>query len=148
MEDKFNLERFIDAQSDTYERALSEIKNGRKTSHWMWFVFPQYCGLGRSRISIKYAINSKDEAISYLKHPILSLRLLEITKAFLSIENKTAYDILGEPDDIKLKSSMTLFDAIQTETTLFHSVLKKYFDGNKCKHTINALKNKQKPTAT
>ena len=88
MEDQFNLKRFIDAQFSTYERALDEIKNGRKTSHWMWFIFPQYHGLGRSNTSIKYAINSKEEAISYLKHPILGPRLTEITKEFLSIELK------------------------------------------------------------
>ena len=141
MEDKFNLKRFIDAQSNSYERALDEIKNGRKTSHWMWFIFPQYCGLGRSSTSIKYAINSEEEAIGYLKHPILGSRLLEITKAFLSIENKTAYAVLGGPDDLKIKSSMTLFDSIQSETDLFNSVLEKYFEGNRCSRTMGTLKN-------
>ncbi|AWV97045.1 DUF1810 domain-containing protein [Arcticibacterium luteifluviistationis] len=140
MEDKFNLKRFIDAQSNTYERALNEIKNGRKTTHWMWYIFPQYYGLGRSSISIKYAINCEEEAIAYLKHPILGSRLVEITKAFLSIENKTAYDVLGGPDDLKIKSSMTLFDIIQSETDLFDSVLEKYFKGNRCNPTIKMLK--------
>tara|TARA_B110000305_G_C18852770_1_gene365268 strand:+ start:59 stop:487 length:429 start_codon:yes stop_codon:yes gene_type:complete len=141
MEDKFNLKRFIDAQSNTYEKALDEIKNVRKASHWMWYVFPQYHGLGRSSTSVKYAINSEEEAVSYLKYPILGSRLIEITKAFLLIENKTAYDVLGGPDDLKIKSSMTLFDAIQTETALFDSVLEKYFEGNRCRRTISALKN-------
>ena len=141
MEDKFNLKRFIDAQSNTYEKALDEIKNARKASHWMWYVFPQYHGLGRSSTSVKYAINSVEEAVSYLKHPILGSRLIEITKVFLLIENKTAYDVLGGPDDLKIKSSMTLFDAIQTETALFDSVLEKYFEGNRCRRTISALKN-------
>jgi uncharacterized protein (DUF1810 family) len=141
MEDKFNLKRFIDAQSNTYEKALDEIKNVRKASHWMWYVFPQYHGLGRSSTSVKYAINSVEEAVSYLKHPILGSRLIEITKVFLLIENKTAYDVLGGPDDLKIKSSMTLFDAIQTETALFDSVLEKYFEGNRCRRTISALKN-------
>ena len=141
MEDKFNLKRFIDAQSNIYEKALDEIKNGRKASHWMWYVFPQYNGLGRSSTSVKYAINSEEEAVSYLKQPILGSRLIEITKAFLLIENKTAYDVLGGPDDLKIKSSMTLFDAIQTETALFDSVLEKYFEGNRCRRTISALKN-------
>ena len=141
MEDQFNLKRFIDAQFSTYERALDEIKNGRKTSHWMWFIFPQYHGLGRSPTSIKYAINSKEEAISYLKHPILSPRLIEITKEFLSIENKTANSILGEPDDVKIQSSMTLFDAIQSENDLFDSILEKYFEGNRCRRTLSTLKN-------
>jgi len=141
MEDQFNLKRFIDAQFSTYERALDEIKNGRKTSHWMWFIFPQYHGLGRSNTSIKYAINSKEEAISYLKHPILGPRLTEITKEFLSIENKTANSILGEPDDVKIQSSMTLFDAIQSENDLFDSILEKYFEGNRCLSTLRILKN-------
>ena len=141
MEDQFNLKRFIDAQFSTYERALDEIKNGRKTSHWMWFIFPQYHGLGRSSTSIKYAINSKEEAISYLKHPILGPRLIEITKEFLSIENKTAYSILGEPDDKKIKSSMTLFSAVQNECNFFDSVLEKYFEGNRCRRTLSTLKN-------
>jgi len=127
MEDKFNLKRFIDAQSNTYERALYEIKNGRKTSHWMWYIFPQYRNLGRSKTSIKYAINSKEEAISYLKNPILGSRLIEITKEFISIENKTAHDVLSGPDDLKMKSSMTLFDAVQTGNSLFDFVLEKYF---------------------
>ena len=141
MEDKFNLKRFIDAQSNTYEKALDEIKNGRKASHWMWYIFPQYHGLGRNSTSVKYAINIEEEAVSYLKHPILGSRLIEITRAFLLIENKTAYDVLGGPDDLKIKSSMTLFAAIQTETALFDSVLEKYFEGNRCRRTISALKN-------
>ena len=142
MEDKINLQRFIDAQSNSYERALSEIKSGRKTSHWMWYIFPQYRDLGRSSISIKYAVNSKEEAISYLKDPILSFRVLEITKALLLIENKSAYDILGKPDDLKLKSSMTLFAAIQTENDLFNLVLEKYFEGNRCRSTLGNIKKK------
>ncbi|AJR02987.1 DUF1810 domain-containing protein [Siansivirga zeaxanthinifaciens] len=142
MEDKFNLKRFIDAQSQfgTYENALNEIKNGRKSTHWMWYIFPQYQGLGKSGTSVKYAINSEAEAICYLEHPILGSRLIEITNAFLSIENKTAFEVFGSPDNLKIKSSMTLFDAIQTEITLFDAVLEKYFDGNRCKRTLSALK--------
>ena len=141
MEDNFNLKRFVDAQSLIYERALFEIKNGRKSSHWMWFIFPQYRDLGRSNTSIKYAINSKEEAISYLKHPILGSRILEITEAFLSIDNKTAYEILGKTDEFKIQSSMTLFDLIQSENKLFSSVLDKYFNGNRCKLTILNINN-------
>ena len=139
MEDKFNLKRFIDAQSRAYENAFSEIKNGKKQSHWMWYVFPQFQGLGRSSISERYAITSKEEAVCYLNHPILGLRLKEITIQFLSIENKTAYDVLGEPNDLKIKSSMTLFDTIQSDNPLFKSVLEKYFNGDRCKHTIRLL---------
>ena len=123
MKNNFNLKRFVDAQSLIYERALFEIKNGRKSSHWMWFIFPQYRDIGSSKTSLRYAINSKEEAITYLKHPILGSRLLEITKAFLSIENKTAHEILRTPDEFKIQSSMTLFDAIQSDNKLFSSVL-------------------------
>ena len=98
-------------------------------THWMWFIFPQYSGLGRSSTSVYYSIKSKEEAIAYWKHPQLKSRLVEITEAILSVENKTAYEILGAPDDVKLKSSMTLFHLIQDETELFQKVLDKYFDG-------------------
>jgi uncharacterized protein (DUF1810 family) len=140
MEDKYNLKRFVDAQSNIYERALNEIKNARKRSHWMWYIFPQYHGLGKSSISVKYAINSEDEAVSYVEHPFLGPRLKEITIELLSIENKTAYEVLGRPDDLKIKSSMTLFDCVQSETDIFASVLEKYFDGNRCSYTIGTLK--------
>ena len=141
MEDRFNLKRFLDAQSNTYERALTEIKNGRKRSHWMWYIFPQHKGLGRSSTSMKYAIKSQEEANIYINHPILGQRLIEITKAFLSIENKTAYEVLSGPDDLKIKSSMTLFDTIQNESDFFDTVLEKYFEGNRCRRTISGLKN-------
>ena len=140
MEDNFNLKRFIDAQSNTYQKALGEIQKGRKESHWMWYIYPQYKGLGRSNISIKYAITSQAEAEDYWNHPVLGLRLIEITEAFLLIENKTAYDILGEPDNFKIKSSMTLFDAIQNESDIFDKVLNKYFGGQRCQKTLNSLK--------
>jgi uncharacterized protein (DUF1810 family) len=141
MEDKFYLNRFVEAQTNTYKIALFEIKKEKKSSHWMWYIFPQYHGLGRSNISVKYAINSKDEAKTYLNHPILGARLKEITETFFSIENKSAYDILGGPDDMKIKSSMTLFDSIQDETDLFDAVLKKYFNGDRCKKTLQKINN-------
>ena len=140
MTNTFNLNRFIEAQSNTYLLALNEIENGKKKSHWMWYIFPQYYGLGNSNLSVKYSIKNKIEAMSYFRHPILGSRLIEITKAFYLIENKTAYDVLGKPDDLKLKSSMTLFDSIQTETNLFDSVLEKYFNGNRCSLTLTNLK--------
>ena len=139
MEDKFNLKRFVDAQSFTYDRALKEIKNGRKSSHWMWYVFPQFQGLGKSRTSIEFSLNSNEEAISYLKHPILGPRLIEITKLFLSTENKTAFEILGSPDDLKMNSSMTLFAGIQSEIDLFDSIVGKYFEGERCSLTLKML---------
>ena len=141
MEDRLNLKRFLDAQSTSYEQALTEIKNGRKKSCWMWYIFPQYKGIGRSITSMEYAIQSQEEANVYINHPILGVRLLEITEAFLSLENKTAYEVLGKPDNLKIKSSMTLFDSIQNENDLFDSVLEKYFEGNRCRGTISGLKN-------
>ena len=142
MEREFDLERFITAQSGHFDRALREIKNGRKTSHWMWFIFPQYKNLGRSPKSVHYAIDSKAEAVGYLNHPLLGARLKEISEAFLLIEDKSARDILGSPDDLKIKSSMTLFDAVQADTDLFERVLEKYFKGKKCGRTLGLLNGK------
>ena len=139
MEDKFNLKRFVDAQSYTYDRALKEIKSGRKLSHWMWFVFPQFHGLGNSSISKEFSLKSKEEAISYLSHPILGPRLIEITEVFLSLENKTAFELLGRPDDLKMNSSMTLFATIQSEIDLFDSIIQKYFEGKICSLTVRML---------
>jgi len=124
-----NLQRFVDAQSYSYENALSEIKNGKKQSHWMWYIFPQLDGLGKSETSKKYAIKTKDEAIEYLKHSILGNRLIEISNELLKINNKSAYQIFGGPDDLKLKSCMTLFALIQRDVPVFQEVLNKYFEG-------------------
>ncbi|MBS9773785.1 MAG: DUF1810 domain-containing protein [Tenacibaculum sp.] len=137
--DIFNLQRFIETQNSSYEIALNEIKNERKQSHWMWYIFPQFKGLGRSYTAEKYAIQSKEEAIAYFQNPILKERLIAITTAFLHIENKTAYEILGSPDDLKMKSSMTLFNAIQNETTIFKKVLDKFYNSINCEHTLNEL---------
>lgn len=134
-----NLKRFIDAQLNTYDRALSEIKNGKKHSHWMWYIFPQINGLGRSSTAKLYAISSREEAIDFFQHPILGVRLLEITTALLKHDNKTAYEIFGHTDQMKLKSSMTLFDSIQEESTVFKEVLKVYFENNRCYKTVNFI---------
>ena len=139
MEDKFSLKRFVDAQSYTYDRALKEIKNGRKLSHWMWFVFPEFHRLGNSSISKEFSLKSKEEAISYLSHPILGPYLIEITEVFLSLENKTAFELLGRPDDLKMNSSMTLFATIQSEIDLFDSIIQKYFEGKICSLTVRML---------
>lgn len=139
MKDKFILNRFLDAQSKIYEQALNEIKAGEKITHWMWYIFPQYKDLGISSTSIQYSISSVDEAKEYFKHPILGDRLIEITKAFFSLENKSAYEILDSPDDMKMKSCMTLFDAIQTKTDVFSRVLQKYYSSKKCDKTISML---------
>ena len=139
MTDEFNLNRFLDAQKDLYEIALNEIKTGKKFKHWMWFIFPQYKGLGYSSTSQKYAITCIEEASMYLNHPILGQRLIEITNAFINLENKSAYEILGEPDYLKMKSCMTLFDSIQAKLDIFSKVINKYYAGSKCDKTISQL---------
>ncbi len=140
MTDKFNLQRFKDAQEHSYDRALQEIKNGRKTSHWMWYIFPQFKGLGRSETSKKYAIKSKEEAVAYFEDETLRERLLEITKAFLANNDKSAHSILGSPDDVKMKSCMTLFDLVQSETDIFQQVLDKFYEGKQSYRTRKMLK--------
>ena len=124
-----NLDRFITAHDNDYERALAEIVNGKKVSHWMWYVFPQFQGLGLSSTSVFYAINSRAEAEAYLHHAVLGERLLEITKALLLHKDKSATEIFGKPDDMKLKSCMTLFSLISEVDSAFHQVLKQYFNG-------------------
>lgn len=134
-----DLDRFLTAQEDDYEDALAEIKAGRKRTHWMWYIFPQIVGLGFSSTSIFYAIKDKREAAEYLKHPILGARLIEISQILLEIENKTAYEIFGSPDDVKLKSSMTLFGALENTDPVFQEVLDKYFDGAKDGRTLELI---------
>ena len=129
--DPFGLQRFVDAQAEasTYDRALGELRAGRKSSHWMWFVFPQIAGLGQSAMSRSYAIASLAEAEAYLDHPILGPRLLECARALLGHANATAAEILGEVDAAKLRSSMTLFGRAAPEEPLFREVLDRYYDG-------------------
>jgi uncharacterized protein (DUF1810 family) len=139
MIDNFDLNRFLEAQNNSYHTALNEIKSGRKYSHWMWYIFPQYKGLGFSSDSQKYAIRSVDEAIAYLKHPILGNRLIEISHVFLELQDKSAYEVLGDPDHLKLKSCMTLFDLVQKENEIFLKVLHKYYGGNYCVKTLKQI---------
>lgn len=139
MREENDLERFTDAQKNDYQRALSEIKNGRKRSHWMWYIFPQIAGLGFSSTSKFYAIKDIGEAESYLAHPTLGGRLVEISNALLEIEGKTANQIFGSPDDAKLKSSMTLFGALENTNPVFQRVLDKYFNGTKDHRTLELL---------
>lgn len=134
-----DLKRFLEAQSDDYQRALSEIRNGSKRSHWMWYIFPQIAGLGFSYTSKFYAIKDQGEAESYLAHPTLGGRLIEISNALLEIEDRTANQIFGSPDDLKLKSSMTLFGALENTNPVFQKVLDKYFSGAKDQRTLAAL---------
>lgn len=134
------LQRFILAQQSDYTTALSEIKNGRKQSHWMWYIFPQIAGLGFSEMAQRYAIKDLQEAAEYLDHPVLGARLSEISNALLFIENKSANEIFGKPDDMKLKSSMTLFSKVPGADPVFAKVLDKYFDGTADLKTIELLK--------
>lgn len=135
MTGRFNLNRFLQAQKNQYETALNEIKSGRKQGCWMWYIFPQFKGLGYSFESQKYAISCVDEARNYLKHPILGKRILEISHVFLMLQEKSAFEVFGDPDYLKLRSSMTLFSSVQKEEEIFSKVLQKYFDGNCCNKT-------------
>lgn len=139
MNTPFDLKRFVEAQEDIYSRALSEIKNGRKQSHWMWFIFPQIEGLGFSPLSQKYAIKNRSEALAYLHHNLLGTRIIEVTNVLLELNGKSAFDIFGNPDTMKLKSCMTLFATVSPENSIFQQVLEKYFNGEQDNKTINIL---------
>jgi len=140
MEDKFLLQRFIQAQSHLYPDVVSELKQGRKINHWMWFVFPQVKGLGRTATADKYAIKSIEEAKAYIAHPILGNRLRECTELVLEIDGCSANQIFGYPDDLKFKSSITLFQQISEDNKIFKDAIFKYFDGQEDVLTIDILK--------
>lgn len=129
MADPFNLERFVDAQAPVYERARRELMAGRKESHWMWFIFPQIAGLGQSATSIRFAIASLDEAKAYLAHSVLGPRLRECARLALDVEGKAAREIFGSVDEMKFRSSMTLFAWASPEDDVFERCLDKYFAG-------------------
>ncbi|MGO7333388.1 DUF1810 domain-containing protein [Rhizobium leguminosarum] len=135
----YKLHRFIDAQNGVYEQALLELKAGRKTSHWMWFIFPQVAGLGTSAMAEKYAMRSAEEAAAYLADPILSSRLLRCVEAILSVNGRSAHEILGSPDDVKLRSSMTLFAAISDHGSPFHQVIEHFYQGKFDDRTMKIL---------
>jgi len=138
--DPFDLERFTKAQEGIYPRALSELKAGEKRSHWMWFIFPQIDGLGRSSMAIQYAIKSMDEARAYLAHPTLGKRLKECAEAVLAVQGRSASAIMGYPDDMKLKSSMTLFEkAAGDADPVFGQVLDKYYGKERDHVTLSIL---------
>jgi uncharacterized protein (DUF1810 family) len=124
-----DLQKFLDAQQSAYDAALTEIKNGRKRGHWMWYIFPQIKGLGLSSTANYFAIENLDQAKRYLEHPVLGKRLVEISGAMLAVEGKSAYQILGSPDDLKLRSSMTLFSLLPETDPVFQAVLDKYYEG-------------------
>ena len=127
--DAHDLARFVAAQRGNYEHALAEIASGRKRSHWMWYIFPQFAGLGVSATSRKYAIASLAEAEAYLRHEVLGPRLVACADAALAVEGRSAREIFGSPDDLKLRSSATLFAQVSAEGSVFHRLLDKYFGG-------------------
>ena len=137
--DPFELSRFVKAQDRIYERVLRELKSGRKSTHWMWFVFPQIEGLGYSSTTQYYSIKSKEEARRYLDHPVLGKRLRECTETILALEDLSASSIFGYPDDLKLKSSMTLFASVAEGQSVFNRVLEKYYQGNPDERTVAIL---------
>ena len=132
------LERFVEAQKRDYKTALEEVRKGKKETHWIWYVFPQMLGLGRSCYANLYGIKNKNEAEEYLKHKILGKRLREVTNALLEHEGKSADDIFGYPDTMKVKSSMTLFDSI-SPNDIFAQVLEKFYDEERCMLTLNLI---------
>jgi len=138
-DDPFDLGRFISAQDEIYDRVLAELRSGQKRSHWMWFIFPQIEGLGYSSTTQYYAIKSLAEAREYLKHPVLGTRLMECTDAVLAVEGRSVSDIFGYPDDLKLKSSMTLFAYVAEPDSVFVRVLEKYFQGERDVRTLQIV---------
>ena len=135
----FNLNRFVAAQENVYTRILAELKNGDKQSHWMWFIFPQIDGLGTSTTAKLYAIKSIEEAKAYYNHPLLGKRLLECAAILLTIKNKSANDILGSPDYVKLQSCITLFSHLFPDQNILTKLLTKYYDGKIDTKTIDIL---------
>lgn len=136
---KTNLNRFVEAQAGSYQTALAEMQNGRKRSHWMWFVFPQIQGLGFSETARFYAIHDLREAEEYARHPVLGARLVEISTALLGVQSSNASAIMGSPDDLKLKSSMTLFAAVPGADPVFRAVLEKFFGGVQDEKTLRII---------
>jgi uncharacterized protein (DUF1810 family) len=142
MNTKNNLSRFLEAQAGDYKTALKEVRNGKKTGHWMWYIFPQISGLGFSETSRLYAINNQAEATEYLKHEILGPRLIEISTELLNLPTNNAIEVFGSIDSLKLNSSMTLFSLLDPTDPVFQKVLDKFYGGKKDGNTIQLLKDK------
>lgn len=137
-----SLERFVDAQKDTYcgyDAALAEMKDGEKRNHWMWYIFPQLRGLGSSSMSDFYGVQDLQEAIEYLNHPVLRPRLIEISNAVLQAPSNDPIKVMGIPDNMKLRSCMTLFAAAAPEQSVFQDVLQKFFNGKQDKRTLHMI---------
>lgn len=139
MSDPFDLQRFVDAQGPIWARVGEELRRGRKTSHWMWFVFPQLAGLGLSATSQRYAIGSLGEAKAYLAHPVLGRRYRECVETLLTHPGASAHDIFGSPDDVKLRSSLTLFREAAPDEPLFQAALDRFFESRPDPRTLSLL---------
>jgi len=137
--DPYDLQRFVKAQDPVYDEVLTELRNGLKESHWMWFIFPQIRGLGHSQMAVKFGIASREEAEAYLKHPILGPRLRECSRLVTQVDGRSIHEILGSPDDMKFKSSMTLFATVAPEEHVFQEALQKYFGGELDRLTLERL---------
>lgn len=139
MSDIFELHRFVEAQRPVFDRALQELQAGRKTSHWIWFVLPQLRGLGHSDMAQRYGLSGAAEALGYLQHPVLGPRLVESVLALLAHRDKSALEILGHPDDLKLRSCLTLFAAIAPQEGVFQQALEQFFAGEADARTLLLL---------
>jgi uncharacterized protein (DUF1810 family) len=137
--DPYDLKRFLEAQKNDYQRALCEIRSGRKRSHWMWYIFPQYDGLAFSSTSKRYAIKSVAEAEAYLQHPVLGPRLVQCAEAAVGVEGRSASEVFGSPDDMKLRSCATLFAAVSPAGSVFERVLEKFFRGAQDEKTLRLM---------
>jgi uncharacterized protein (DUF1810 family) len=138
-DDPFDLQRFVDAQDVVFDRVCSELRAGRKQTHWMWFIFPQLAGLGSSSTALRYAISSRHEAEAYLAHKTLGPRLRQCTRLVNEVEGRSVHEIFGYPDDLKFHSSMTLFASVTSENQIFSDALRRYFSGELDPQTIATL---------
>jgi uncharacterized protein (DUF1810 family) len=141
--DPFNLQRFVQAQDPVFERVQREIDDGRKRSHWMWFVFPQFAGLGGSEMSRRFAITCAEETRAYLAHDLLGARLRTCTQLVLNVRQRSVAEIFGHPDDLKFHSSITLFAQFSAAGSLFHQALERFFHGIEDEWTLQLLDSKQ-----
>jgi uncharacterized protein (DUF1810 family) len=139
MSDPYNLQRFVDAQRSAYETVCAELRAGRKHSHWMWFIFPQIEGLGSSEMAHRFAISSLEEAKAYLEHPVLGARLRECSRLVADVDGRSVEQIFGYPDDMKFRSSMTLFGRATPDNDVFLECLRKYFEGEADPSTLARL---------
>ena len=140
--DKYNLNRFIEAQMATYEGAMLELARGRKESHWIWYIFPQIEGLGRSDTAKLYSIKSLEEGRMYLEHPVLGPRLVEACEILLSLKEASMDEVMGFPDDLKLLSSMTLFEVVSDSNSIFTKMIEFYYEGRRDKASLEIIKSR------